>query len=76
MAMRLRDTFSKIKLEPEDLQTFSSAYFLLRQFTIGYCTAIMADNCCCHRRKRSIKLYKSGQEQVDKRLDIVRLIRL
>ena len=76
LLQRLRNTLLKIKLQQADMPTFSSTYYGLKSFTVGICLALASDNCCCAtKRDRSIKLYRNGQEQIDKRLDIVKLIR-
>ena len=76
MLQRLRHAQSKITLDPSDLPTFSSAFSKIKRFSVSLFTALIADNCGCCRSDRSIKVYRSGQEQIDKRLDIVKLIRL
>ena len=62
---------------PADLLTFSSTFWNLRSFSVGSCEALSADRfICCSRRSHSIKLYLKGKAQVEKRLDIVKLIKM
>ena len=72
---RLQVSLAKISLMPIDLFAFSTTFWGLRRFSVGFCSAFCADNLCCCRKSRSIKIYQRGQEQMDKRLDIVKLIR-
>ena len=56
---------------------FRETYRGLTKYSVSTCAAFVADNlsCCLRKKDRAIKLYTSGQEQIDKRLDVVKLIR-
>ena len=49
----------------------------MKNFDIGYCAALAADKfiCCVRRQDRSIKNYVNGKERIERRLDIIKLIR-
>ena len=65
------------KISEKDKRSLKEMFTGLKQYSISNCKAIIADklSCCMRKKDRSIKLYQRGQDQIDKRLDIVKLIR-
>ena len=66
-----------VKLSERDLGVIRETRFNLRNYSIGFCKAFIAENfdCCMRRRKGAFKLYTQGLDQLDNNLDIVNLIR-
>ena len=62
-------------LDQEDLSTLKSSLAGLSRFNLSYCTSILTENFRCCMGKHSIKHYDEGKENIEKRLDITKLVR-
>ena len=58
-----------------DLSTFKASLAGLKRFNLSYCASIAIENFKCCMAKHSIKHYHEGKENLEKRLEVTKLIR-
>jgi len=71
---RLQNQLSDIALSRADLGTLKMAYSSLKKFKVSLSDALIADWFGAFCKDRKYKRYAKGREQIENRLDIVKLI--